>query len=393
MAFMYNPGATTIHPDYSIYHPNDSVSLLFFSVKINELLFNTQHKDFLNKARIQIHYRLLNAEGKNELLDSTTVSYFIQRNSKQDKFVTYIPFRTEKLQKYTLEIMMMDYFRHRANQTFVTFNKSMQNAPQNFFLVNAKTKSPCFTNIVNASDEIKIKYERKQTDVLYCKLYKKNFPMPLPPYSGKRIEPEEFLPDTSWTISYNDSTVLTFPEEGLYFIQADTSLNDGMTLLNFGLHFPQMKKAEEMMLPVRFLTSNKKYKELLAKENMKLALDEFWLNATGNIARSKELIRIFYSRIHMANIFFTSYTQGWKTDRGMIYSIFGPPPTMYKSENMERWIYGDRTNLPALQFTFEKIENPYSDNDYILQRNDNYKTIWFQAIDVWRNGRVFSIGN
>lgn len=393
MAFLYNPGITMLHPECFVYHQNDSVSLMFFKINTNELYFNTQSKEFFNKARIHVHYRLLDAAGKNEIIDSATVSYFIQRSMKQTKFITYIPIRTGKLQKYTLEVLYMDYFRHRGSQTLLTFDKASESASQNFFLSSTQIKEPWFQNTFNENDEIKIKYERRVISKLFIKYFKKEFPMPLPPFSTKKITPELLKPDSIWSISYNDSTVFKAQKKGMYFIQTDSTKADGMAIFNFGNYYPEIKEAEDLIKPIRFLTTKKKYEQYNAYENIKVALDDFWLNATGNVTRSKELIRIYYNRIQMANKYFVSYTEGWKTDRGMIYTIFGSPGIIYKSENMEKWIYGEKSNIQSLNFTFEKVDNPYSDNDYILNRHDIYKTSWFQAVEVWRNGRAYAVEN
>lgn len=393
MAFLYNPGVTVLHPECFVYHPSDTLSLLFFKINTNELFFNTQSKEFFNKARLQVHYRLLDSGSKNELVDSATVSYFIQRGSKQNRFITYIPVSTPKPGKYTIEVIYMDYFRHRGSQAILYFDKALLSAPQNFFLSSDQLKEPCFRSTFHEHDLIKIRYDRQPVSKLFVKHYKKDFPLPLPPFSTKKITAEFLKPDSVWSIAYSDSTVMKLTERGMYFIQADTSKADGLTLFHFGAYYPEVKEAEELIKPIRFLTTKKKYEELNTYENAKIALDDFWLATTGNVARSKELIRIYYNRIQLANKFFLSYTEGWKTDRGMIYTVFGSPGIIYKSENTEKWIYGDRTNQPSMNFIFEKTENPFSDNDYILSRNDIYKMSWFQAVDVWRNGRAYSVEN
>ncbi len=393
MSFLYNPSVTLLHPECFVYHSSDTLSLLFFKINTNELFFNTQSKDFFNKARIQVHYRLLDAAKNDELLDSATVSYFIQRGAKQGKFITYIPIHTSHLQKYTLEVIYIDFFRHRGSQSILSFDKSTLNSPQNFFLSSEQLKEPWFQNTFHEDDLIKIRYDRQPISKIFVKYYNITSPLPLPPFSTKKMVSEKLIPDSIWTIPYNDSTIFRLVQKGMYFIQTDTTKSDGLTLLNFGKFYPEIKEAEELIKPIRFLTTKKKFEELNTYENSKIALDDFWLKLTGTVAHSKELLRIYYSRIQLANKFFVSYTEGWKTDRGMIYTVFGSPGTIFKSDNMEKWIYGERTNQPSMNFTFEKVDNTFSENDYVLIRNDIYKTSWFQAVDVWRNGKAYSVEN
>ncbi len=44
----------------------------------------------------------------------------------------------------------------------------------------------------------------------------------------------------------------------------------------------------------------------------------------------------------------------------------------------------------SLSFSFEKVENPFTNNDYALSRNQLYQSSWYKAVESWRNGRVYS---
>ena len=83
--------------------------------------------------------------------------------------------------------------------------------------------------------------------------------------------------------------------------------------------------------------------------------------------RARGLIRTYYSRVEFANKLFTCHLEGWKTDRGLISIIFGPPNYISNNKNMEVWNYGDENNINALKFIFEKKMNPFSSNDFVLK--------------------------
>jgi len=164
--------------------------------------------------------------------------------------------------------------------------------------------------------------------------------------------------DTSWYVRWNKNTQYSLKDEGIYYFKADTAQRFGMALFQFGDYFPETKTANSLLGPIRYLTNNKEYRNLLSVDNPKNAVDSFWLAASGNMNRSKELIRIYYSRVFFANYYFSHYKEGWLSDRGMIYVIYGPPKTIYKSDNAERWIYGDNKNLMdcnALRMHQEKL--------------------------------------
>ena len=104
---------------------------------------------------------------------------------------------------------------------------------------------------------------------------------------------------------------------------------------------------------------------------------------------------------------FTSHLEGWKTDRGMISIIFGPPSYIRKTKSAEIWYYGQQSNSnlnaynslndpmriqsSGLKFTFDKVSNPFSMNDYELDRNYSYKSSWYRAVESWRKGKVYIV--
>jgi GWxTD domain-containing protein len=74
--------------------------------------------------------------------------------------------------------------------------------------------------------------------------------------------------------------------------------------------------------------------------------EEFWrkLDPTPNTPRN-EAFEDYYARIEYANKMYRSYTEGWLTDMGMVYIIFGPPMNaerqQVRSDGREaiRWTY------------------------------------------------------
>ena len=144
-----------------------------------------------------------------------------------------------------------------------------------------------------------------------------------------------------------------------------------------------------MVLATRYIMAKKEFEFCLQASDKKLAIDDFWLDIGGSSERAKELIKKYYGRVMEANKLFTSFQEGWKTDRGMIYIVFGAPNKVTKRKDGEIWTYGEGTNSSSIVFSFIKIINPFSDNDYYLERNETYKDSWYQAVDMWRQGRIY----
>jgi GWxTD domain-containing protein len=262
---------------------------------------------------------------------------------------------------------------------------------QNFLVTSKTTGAPIFGNLVKTAQELTVQYKAKMSVNVFVRCYYRTFPLAAPPFSLTEPRPFQYQPDSTYMLqlSADGKVDFTVPKEGFYHLQLDTTKREGVTLYNFYGDYPQITKAEEMVFPLRFITSNQEYDDLIASTNKKAAIDKFWLNATGNPERGRDVIRKFYNRVQDANVFFSSYLEGWKTDRGMIYLIYGNPNVIYRTANSETWIYGEENNINSLSYSFTKLNNPFTDNDYMLERSVVYKQSWYTAVDIWRQGRTY----
>jgi hypothetical protein len=73
----------------------------------------------------------------------------------------------------------------------------------------------------------------------------------------------------------------------------------------------------------------------------------------------------------------------------MIFLIFGLPNIVNRTSSSEVWIYGEENNMMSLNFTFYKVTNPFTANDYILDRSIIYKNNWYRGVESWRQGRIY----
>lgn len=174
---------------------------------------------------------------------------------------------------------------------------------------------------------------------------------------------------------------------GLYFFQTDSSSTLGTALFVSDKHFPQPQEIKELSEPLIYITTKGEYQKLRKDLTSKQALDKFWLSTVGSPEKARRSIKNFYHNIEVANILFTSYKEGWKTDRGMIYTVLGPPLSVVKEQETETWFYKDIAN-EEINFVFKKIRNIFSNNHYELLRDKSYDRQWFLAIDRWRDGQI-----
>lgn len=255
----------------------------------------------------------------------------------------------------------------------------------NYLLMNTQGEV-LFNNIINNLQAVRIQYNDPGLKYLFAYFYKRDFPIAAPPFVVRKHRPFNYQPDSIFKIGLQsgENRNLILPQKGFYHFLSDTSQRNGLTLFRFYQGFPQITTAKQMLYPLRYITTRDEYNKMYIRKDKKLAVEEFWLNITGNIVRAQISIKQYYHKVAKANQYFTSYLEGWKTDRGMIYIVFGPPGSVYREEGFETWIYGEEKSLIALVFNFIKVNNPFTENDYRLVRSTKYKENWYFAVDNLR---------
>jgi GWxTD domain-containing protein len=255
---------------------------------------------------------------------------------------------------------------------------------RNFFRIRSTNGDLLMNPLIDSQDSFRIEYNHAPH--VFVRYINEEFAAPRPPYLNEKSQDQALKTDSLFRLelSGGKSKVLSFKKPGIYHIQADTSQPEGYTLFFFREHYPKISEPGLMILATRYLATSREYKALISSENNKKAIDKFWLDITGNPERARILIREYYTRVEQVNRLFYTHKPGWKTDRGMIYIIMGPPQVVYRSNNVETWIYGESEQYNALKLDFTKVNNPFTNNDYSLNRSPIYKDEWFFAIDVWR---------
>jgi GWxTD domain-containing protein len=204
------------------------------------------------------------------------------------------------------------------------------------------------------------------------------------------MKPLSYTADETYLINIDDNDPVPVDKPGIYHFQLDTLNPEGLTFFFFDEDFPLLTSADNLLQSVRYLTTREEFSKISQSRDIKAAVDEFWLSKAGNRERARLLIKTYYGRVQTANRLFTSYLEGWKTDRGLVYVIFGTPNSVYKNSLTETWMYNQTSGQSTLSFTFEKKKNPFTDNDYMLRRNPWYDLPWFRAVEIWRDGRVYN---
>lgn len=391
LAFLYNPSSTPLHPEFNVYHETSTRSRLYIKLFPVELLFNQANPEGKYQSNLNVHYELkelIDGRESEYIADSSTVKFTLPLDNSSNIIVINLPLMTREGARYLLKIETTDMIRRKGTVNFVHIDRSSINTAQNFQVISASTGHPSFDKVFHSSEIFYVNYNRRGVDSIYVKFYKNDFPMPRPPITNLTSPRPDFIPDSIFVYPFIDTMKYILPREGMYHIQVDPRQEGGLTLFNFGDNYPRIANVYNMVGPLAYLANSQEFNELINQTNLKLAIDNFWLQAGGNVGTSRELIRVYYNRVFFANYFFTSYKEGWKTDRGMMFIVYGPPNILTKKGNNEIWVYYRKKAREPLQFTFSRHNSPYTQNDFWLERNFT-NSLWTVAVRDWRSGKIF----
>ncbi|WP_421763460.1 GWxTD domain-containing protein [Ekhidna sp.] len=172
-----------------------------------------------------------------------------------------------------------------------------------------------------------------------------------------------------------------FKENCFYTVRKDSLASVGVTLLNTPPYFPGYRKLVELIESMFYLMSEQEKKSILKSKNPKQSFDSFWMNTYATKSRARNAIRKYYNLVERSNKLFTDFKPGWKSDRGMMYIVFGTPDEVYRTGNSEEWYYDEGS---AFEFTI--ISTFFAPKTYTLRRNKDLEEKWFTQIAAMRRG-------
>lgn len=386
LASNYNPDDKLEIDGSRIFHVNDSISRIFLHYSTAGFKYLKPKGKEYYRADYSISYQLFSSYESNTLIDKGT---FYKRDSLHYKDEVVLkfdfPIGADFPGQYLLELRLNDINADQSVLYPLHIDKNIKNSAQ-WFLPIDENDDVILDDWISWKTKFRIKCSDTKIEKLFAGQFKMNFPIASPPFSQDRPEIYDYQADKNFTVQIINGTSeeLQFAGEGIYHFTADKDAQQGLTLIRFEDYYPEVKKPDQLGPPLRYLTSNKEYEKLLNASDLKQAVDNFWIETAGNEDRAEELIKRYYGRVEQANKLFSSYKEGWKTDRGMIYIIFGEPKTVYKRTDIETWIYGEQGNRVFLTFDFVRAINPFTENDFELQRQPEFKEQWYNAVLFWR---------
>lgn len=398
LASLYNPSRLSLHPDFSIFHESNNYSVLYIRAYPSELKFSQTNEESEYRAMLSVKYELIKLEETgqegNLLVDSASVIYKLRaRDEKSPAFLASLTIPVRQGLRYLLKLETKDLNRGSMGLEYLYVDKTDPNGAQNFKVVSTFSGYPKFMRFFLTGEKFNVQYRDKSVDSIYVDYFRPVNELPRPPITATSDYTMNYTPDTSYVFPMVDTIDYDLRMDGMYLVKVDSEQDEGLTLFNYGGSFPEVKTPRELMEPLFYLATLSEYRTLRTQSNRKLAVDNFWLKLGNSIEKSRELVRIYYNRVIYSNLYFSSNKEGWKTDQGMIFILFGPPTRIQMTGSGESWYYFAKRKSKVVEFKFKREQDAFSDQNMMWQKTTESQSYRNEAIRSWRNGKVYSMGS
>ena len=155
--------------------------------------------------------------------------------------------------------------------------------------------------------------------------------------------------------------------------------------------FPALVRIGDLVEPLVYIATPRELAAMQEASNafaQRGAFDRFWGTLVPDRRLAASTLRAYAERVEEANRLYSTAKEGWKTDRGMVYIVFGPPARVEPEIDGETWVYGSGGMVPVL--TFERTASRAADGvpfDVLtLRRDPAYDRAWRAARRRWRSG-------
>ncbi len=384
---LYNPGESILQPEIRMYSSSDSEAIVFYRLRIDEV-WAAQDNALDSIMDITMKFALRDLKTF-EIVDSSRQVIKIGTDTENEYFSSYFKINTKPDSQYKLIVGFYGTRSNSGKRLIIELDNSTGISKDDFLIKNSVDESISYDNYVGINRKYIISSNSCSNELVRVDYYDFGDYQIIPPYYLTNLDPDVFQADSTFMYRLGDSIVFT--KKGFYKMKASSNDIEGLCLLCSYDTYPEVGTVADMLEPLKIITGNKQYKKLTEAENLKVSIDEFWLERSNNTKFAKEQIRVYYNRVRLANMFFSDYRQGWKSDRGILYVLMGPPSIVNMNSKGEEWFYGENQDLAGVYFMFDKVKSPYSDYVFELRRDAAYQTVWSQAVSTWRDGRIFTI--
>ena len=377
IAPFYNPASEFKDLDYAVFNVDDSLTRLYLSFPYHQLKYVREKEQDI--ARFRFSYQLYDGYENSKLMDSASF-YGLDSLSRGNRFFDSIALKLFRGRNYMLNVELADLGSNKTYGAFLTINKKMQGEESDYLVVDSDNL-PLMRKYVLRNETFRIR-SAASFNALDMVISER---VSLPAVASYQFpeNPAEFTIDSAFSLGMKNGVsapcklsrnASCFVRSGEAFLPLAHKFYDG---------FPEIGSVEQMRESLRYITTDAEFREM-QRQPARVAVDEFWVKVTGHPERALQQIKRYYSRLEEANRFFTLSGEGWKSDRGMIYMVYGSPSVVYKNALAEEWTYGEVGNPLSVRFMFNLEATDAYLSDYILIRSDSYRNSWHLAVSNWR---------
>lgn len=377
---MYNPSASVVNPQLVAYVSSESEADVFFRIQTRELR-NALANPIENEINLYVRYFLRDASDFH-IVDTTSLVYAF--NVSQGEYV-YGHFKVGINEKIRYKLVV-DFANSHYNvrKRLLCDIKNTQDFNDGKYLLKNLSGEVLFTNVIKPGQDVLVVAGSQCAESIDVEFYELSKYVNLPPYLSSPVKTQN-VPDSLFSYRFGDT--LHLDASGFYALGSTAKNEKFGIVVTENASYPSITTVADMVDPMNLICTEREFARIDTSDNRKKSVDAFWLGLSGSEKNAKEQIRVFYNRVAMANMMFASRVEGWKTDRGMIYVMLGPPSVVNITPDSEEWSYGSGTQ--SIVFTFENYSG--LKNDFSLLRSNTYSSIWQQVLNTWRSGKIFTV--
>jgi len=363
-----------------LFHANDTLSFLHYRVNsgnLSQIQFGSRN-DTARFIRVEF---ILYAD---QLIPPAIDSIQVNCDFNRDSVVTgYFPLKNLENGEYEIRIRQLNLKGEYTATDHYRFSKKSIPCPDDFLLLDGSGQIIFERHVSEGVDFYVVAGSAHQIEGRFI-LLKPSKQFPDPPFihspdSPTTFEiinlPEEGSKDTTFVNTGRDQLLCFMPDHEKYCIPVTFIREKG---------FPYETSIAGKLGAMRYLLTDSEYAFLTQPGSDEKNIHEFWLMAGGNAARAMTLMHQYFERISSANQWFTTFKNGWSTDRGMIYCVLGTPGRVYRSKAVETWVYIGIDHGSDITFNFRNQEIFPGLFEWVLERDSRYSNFWMEKVTLLR---------
>lgn len=156
--------------------------------------------------------------------------------------------------------------------------------------------------------------------------------------------------------------------------------------------FPRLENVSELIPPLVYLADAPEWEALqdsLGTPSARRQFDSFWGRRMTDRTQASNMVRRYFSRVEEANLRYSDFKEGWKTDRGMVFVMLGEPLFVERNLESEIWYYSYSGDRGERTFVFHRVwreRAPDVVEEFLLDRSFEFERFWRGQVERWRRG-------